>query len=69
MLTIYTIKKIPLLLLERCEFGKEDYSLNIINVPFEQSETEEDDDYSLEDNTVVDNNANDSSNNAKTLFD
>ena len=64
-----TIKKIPLLLLERCEFGKEDYSLNIINVPFEQSETEEDDDYSLEDNTVVDNNANDSSNNAKTLFD
>lgn len=64
-----TIKKIPLLLLERCEFGKDDYSLNIINVPFEQQETEEDDDYSLEDNTVVDNNANDSSNNAKTLFD
>lgn len=64
-----TIKKIPLLLLERCEFGKDDYSLNIINVPFEQSETEEDDDYSLEDNTVEDNNANDSSNNAKTLFD
>lgn len=64
-----TIKKIPLLLLERCEFGKDDYSLNIINVPFEQSEAVEDDDYSLEDNTVVDNNANDSSNNAKTLFD
>lgn len=64
-----TIKKIPLLLLERCEFGKEDYSLNIINVPFEQSETEEDDDYASDDNTVVDNNANDSSNNAKNLFD
>ena len=58
-----------MLLLERCEFGKEDYSLNIINVPFEQLETVEDDDYSLEDNTLVDNNANDPSNNAKTLFD
>lgn len=64
-----TIKKIPLLLLERCEFGKDDYSLNIINVPFEEQETEEDDDYASDDNTVVDNNANDSSNNAKTLFD
>ena len=64
-----TIKKIPLLLLERCEFGKDDYSLNIIDVPFEKSETEEDDDYASDDNTVEDNNANDLSNNAKTIFD
>lgn len=28
-----TIKKIPQMLLGRCEFGREDYSLNIINVP------------------------------------
>ncbi len=28
-----TLKKIPQMLLGRCEFGKEDYSLNIINVP------------------------------------
>ena len=28
-----TIKKIPKMLLGRCEFGKEDYSLNIINLP------------------------------------
>jgi adenine-specific DNA-methyltransferase len=28
-----TIKKIPKMLLGRCEFGKEDYSLNIINMP------------------------------------
>jgi adenine-specific DNA-methyltransferase len=28
-----TIKKIPKMLLGRCEFGKEDYSLNIVNVP------------------------------------
>jgi adenine-specific DNA-methyltransferase len=30
-----TIKKIPNMLLGRCEFGKEDYSLNIVNVPME----------------------------------
>lgn len=28
-----TIKKIPNMLLGRCEFGKDDYSLNIINMP------------------------------------
>ena len=28
-----TIKKIPQILLGRCEYGKDDYSLNIINVP------------------------------------
>ncbi len=31
--TNITIKKIPKMLLGRCEFGKEDYSLNIINMP------------------------------------
>jgi adenine-specific DNA-methyltransferase len=35
-----SIKKIPQVLLGRCEFGKNDYSLNIINVPT----VEEDDD-------------------------
>ncbi|MFH1297300.1 MAG: site-specific DNA-methyltransferase [Bacteroidota bacterium] len=29
------IKKIPQMLLGRCEFGKDDYSLNIVNVPLE----------------------------------
>lgn len=28
-----TIKKIPQLLLDRCEFGRDDYSLNIVNIP------------------------------------
>ncbi len=28
-----TIKKIPQMLLGRCEFGKDDYSLNIVNMP------------------------------------
>ena len=33
-----TIKKIPLMLLGRCEYGKEDYSLNIINMPLSEAE-------------------------------
>lgn len=33
-----TVKKIPKMLLGRCEFGKEDYSLNIVNMPVEQYE-------------------------------
>ena len=36
-----TIIKIPLILLGRCEFGKEDYSLNIINMPKSESESED----------------------------
>jgi adenine-specific DNA-methyltransferase len=38
-----TIKKIPLMLLGRCEYGKEDYSLNIINMPVEDSNNDVDD--------------------------
>lgn len=33
-----TIKKIPKLLLGRCEFGREDYSLNVTNLPAEDSD-------------------------------
>lgn len=36
-----TIKKIPQMLLGRCEFGKDDYSLNIINLPHEEEEHKE----------------------------
>lgn len=32
------IRKIPVMLLGRCEFGKDDYSLNIINMPVEEEE-------------------------------
>ena len=35
-----TVRKIPNMLLGRCEFGKEDYSLNIVNMPLEQNEEE-----------------------------
>ena len=39
-----TLKKIPQMLLGKCEFAKDDYSLNIINLPQEDdiNETEED---------------------------
>lgn len=33
-----TIKKIPQMLLGRCEFGKNDYSLNIVNIPRDEEE-------------------------------
>ncbi len=36
-----TIKKIPQMLLGRCEFAKDDYSLNIINLPSMEEATEE----------------------------
>lgn len=35
-----TVKKIPKMLLGRCEFGKEDYSLNIINMPVDADASE-----------------------------
>mgnify|MGYP001559118978 CR=1 FL=1 len=35
-----TIKKIPKMLLGRCEFGREDYSLNIVNMPVETDTAE-----------------------------
>jgi len=33
-----TIKKIPLMLLGRCEFGKDDYSFNIVTMPIDEDE-------------------------------
>ncbi len=35
-----TVKKIPNMLLGRCEFGREDYSLNIVNMPANPDEPE-----------------------------
>lgn len=36
-----SIKKIPGMLLGKCEFGKDDYSLNIVNVPTEENENKD----------------------------
>lgn len=52
--TRITVKKIPQMLLGRCEFNKDDYSLNIINMP--QLDEEEDfipEDAEAEDNKPV----------------
>jgi adenine-specific DNA-methyltransferase len=38
--TNITIKKIPQMLLGRCEFGKDDYSFNIVNIPHDETELE-----------------------------
>ena len=37
-----SLKKIPQMLLDRCEFGKDDYSLNIVNLPTEEVNNEDD---------------------------
>ncbi|MDD2611342.1 MAG: site-specific DNA-methyltransferase [Bacteroidales bacterium] len=61
-----TIKKIPQMLLGRCEFGKDDYSLNIINLP--QMEEEEAFDEMEEDTSDSDLTATDKTS-EQTLFD
>ena len=40
-----TIKKIPQMLLGRCEYGRDDYSINIVNIPIENEEEIENYDY------------------------
>ncbi|SFM82426.1 adenine-specific DNA-methyltransferase [Algoriella xinjiangensis] len=61
-----TIKKIPQLLLDRCEFGKDDYSLNIVNLPQEDNQEDYDVEEEIEnDEEVVDT----KENNQKSLFD
>jgi len=47
-----TIKKIPQMLLGRCEYGKEDYSLNIINIPSEQDSEDFQDGQDFEDDKI-----------------
>jgi adenine-specific DNA-methyltransferase len=57
-----TLKKIPQMLLNRCEFGKDDYSLNIVNMPtedkvndLEQVEIENESVQTIRDKKEVDN--------------
>ena len=38
-----TIKKIPQMLLEKCEFSQDNYELNIINPPIYDEELDEED--------------------------
>lgn len=46
-----TIKKIPQMLLGRCEFGRDDYSLNIVNFPHDDNEATEEE--NLEDRIEI----------------
>lgn len=60
-----TIKKIPQMLLNRCEFGKDDYSFNIVNLPQEdENEDTEEDNVSVQELNDQTN-----SNDQPTLFD
>lgn len=61
-----TIKKIPQLLLDRCEFGKDDYSLNIVNLPQDESQNTDEEEWSDE---AEDTNTQPEDQNKKTLFD
>ncbi|NLI35514.1 MAG: site-specific DNA-methyltransferase [Bacteroidales bacterium] len=61
-----TIKKIPQMLLGRCEFGKDDYSLNIIDMPIMEEEDVYDEDVS---NDETPHNVPTESPKEKSLFD
>lgn len=61
-----TIKKIPQLLLDRCEFGKDDYSLNIVNLPQDESQNTDEEEWSDE---AEDTNTQPEDQKKKTLFD
>jgi adenine-specific DNA-methyltransferase len=50
-----TIKKIPQMLLGRCEYGKEDYSLNIINLPIDREDESEDEEPNISVQAINDN--------------
>ncbi|WP_206428203.1 site-specific DNA-methyltransferase [Amniculibacterium aquaticum] len=60
-----TVKKIPQMLLNRCEFGKDDYSFNIVNLPHEDQEETE----LPEEHTVQELNDQNNTDSQPTLFD
>lgn len=62
-----TIKKIPQLLLDRCEFGKDDYSLNIVNLP--QDESQNNDEEENWNDEAEDTDTQPEDQNKNTLFD
>lgn len=65
-----TLKKIPQMLLGRCEFGKDDYSLNIVNMPVEEKEEVElEDEFEVTKESVQELRDKIVKNNELTLFD
>ncbi|HRF14038.1 MAG TPA: site-specific DNA-methyltransferase [Bacteroidia bacterium] len=51
--TNISIKKIPQMLLGRCEFGKDDYSFNIVNLPHDENNNNQNDKIELEEATTA----------------
>lgn len=64
-----TIKKIPQMLLGRCEFAKEDYSLNIVNVPTLEDDSDEIDDLLEDFTSASEDDTSTAPSSEKTLFD
>lgn len=69
-----TIKKIPQLLLDRCEFGRDDYSLNIVNIPSEAGFSEWEDEQDMleaeqDEEGIIDHNKKDKPSQSPSLFD
>ena len=60
-----SIKKIPHMLLGKCEFGKDDYSFNIVDMPYEEDEVDNEEVENLED---TDDATEDLSSDQPTLF-
>ncbi|MGL5981566.1 MAG: site-specific DNA-methyltransferase [Phocaeicola sp.] len=60
-----TLKKIPQMLLGRCEFGKDSYALNIIDLP----RIDEDEEEYVEEETYIDETEPTQKGGSKTLFD
>jgi len=61
-----SLKKIPQMLLDRCEFGKDDYSLNIVNMPKDDTELGEEE--TIEEITIQELSDNKNTDEQQTLF-
>jgi adenine-specific DNA-methyltransferase len=64
-----TLKKIPQMLLDRCEFGKDDYSLNIVNLPTEEANDMDNEDDAIDNESVQEIRDNKKVANQVTLFE
>jgi adenine-specific DNA-methyltransferase len=65
-----TLKKIPQMLLDRCEFGKDDYSLNIVNLPTEEPKyTDNEEEYAIDNESVQEIRDNKETDHQGTLFE
>lgn len=65
-----TLKKIPQMLLDRCEFGKDDYSLNIVNLPIDEpQDMDNEQEYVIDNESVQEIRDNKETDHQGTLFE